>query len=357
MSHLVGYAEGANGQIQLFEDRIQIQRKGILSSLGLRAKQTDIPLAQIGSVEFKSAGTLTNGYIQFVYLGQVPKTGLVEVRNDENSVLFRQKQQPVFERVKSAVQEQIATLKQDQVPPDINEPVRLATIQGKDVLSGSGVCSKCGRELPGGSKFCAFCGTTIGEEAKPVTGKPPKDTSKKKTPKGCVIGCIVLGILAIVGILVAVFGRAGTSYKELYDMMPTSVPGFHLSNGVGTAGKVEVVKDKDSSIKATLVNHFEPDSDSVYFGKVADLTLTIMLFKDEVACKTFLDADASSEHAVTMMVDGEEVQYSNNLEWPAVEQQRGKYLVSSDALNPYDAAYDEAVLKQAAIDGFRAIGP
>lgn len=218
------------------------------------------------------------------------------------------------------------------------------------------LCKKCGRELPADSEFCAFCGTKIGEEAKPVAGKPPKDTSRKKTPKGCVLGCIVLGILAIVGILGAVLGRAGTSYKELYDMMPTSVPGFHSQEELGTAGKVQTYKGQP--LKADLVKHFKPDSDSAYFGKVSTLTLTIQVFEDDAACKTSSDAQSSSEHAVTMMVDGEEVQYSNYLDWPSVSQQRGRFLVSSDAINPnYPSSYDEAILKQAAIEGFRAVGP
>lgn len=162
MSHLVGYAEGANGQIQLFEDSIQIQRKGIRSSLSPRAKQTDIPLAQIGSVEFKPAGTLANGYIQFVYLGQAPKTGLIEVSNDENSVLFRHKQQPAFERVRSAVQERITMLKQNQVPQTStsqeHQPLSVEAKPSKDVLSGHGSCSKCGKALLEDANFCLACG-------------------------------------------------------------------------------------------------------------------------------------------------------------------------------------------------------
>lgn len=73
------------------------------------------------------------------------------------------------------------------------------------------LCKKCGKTLPDDSKFCAFCGATIGGEGQPISGKPTKDTSKKKPPTGCVIGCVVVGVLVIIGIAIGVCGKSSNS--------------------------------------------------------------------------------------------------------------------------------------------------
>lgn len=75
------------------------------------------------------------------------------------------------------------------------------------------MCKECGKELPGNSKFCAFCGATIGGESELVAEKKPtkgfpqtpaeKSTEEKKPPTwvGCLIIIVVLGIIGgVIGV-------------------------------------------------------------------------------------------------------------------------------------------------------------
>lgn len=106
--------EGIHGVAALYEQGVVIQGTGMKGS-----KRTQIPLSEIETVEFKPAGTgplgLNPGYIQFVCLGETPKTG-VAVNNDENSLMFKRNQQPAFEQLKAAVEDRLAKLGPRSLP-------------------------------------------------------------------------------------------------------------------------------------------------------------------------------------------------------------------------------------------------
>lgn len=86
------------------------------------------------------------------------------------------------------------------------------------------LCTKCGKELPDDSKFCAFCGATIGGESRPLAGKklsnvpagaPAKKSTDKKAPPtwaGCLILIVVVAIIG--GIIGVCLGGEDTT-KEL----------------------------------------------------------------------------------------------------------------------------------------------
>ena len=107
MSDLVHEAEGANGQVELHESKIVIKRKGLLAKLGHMGKgDKEIPLSSITSIQFKDAGRLTNGYIQFGQSGYSESDGgAFDAANDENSVMFKRKQQDDFEELRERINE------------------------------------------------------------------------------------------------------------------------------------------------------------------------------------------------------------------------------------------------------------
>jgi hypothetical protein len=67
-------AEGADGQIEVHNDRIVINRKGIFCMiLSGFAPPKEIPIKSIGSVDFKEAGLLTQGILVVNPIGETPQ--------------------------------------------------------------------------------------------------------------------------------------------------------------------------------------------------------------------------------------------------------------------------------------------
>lgn len=87
---VVHYLEGYNGQLYVYEDKIVIERKGVLGviSHGMAGSKT-IPMSSIQNIQLKKAGDFFNGFIQFGVLGGIEKHGgISSAVNDENSVVF-----------------------------------------------------------------------------------------------------------------------------------------------------------------------------------------------------------------------------------------------------------------------------
>src|SRR5260221_6237327 len=92
-------ADGYNGQIEVSDTVLRIGRSGLVSLLtqGLKGDK-EILLSEITSVQFKPAGILTNGYIQFAFRGgQEALGGLFQAGGNENSVMFTAAEQPAVE--------------------------------------------------------------------------------------------------------------------------------------------------------------------------------------------------------------------------------------------------------------------
>jgi hypothetical protein len=82
--------KGVNGQLLIFEDRVEITRKGALSKFtqGFFKGDKTIYIHQITSIQVKKGG-LTNGYIQFSLGGGNESTkGILDAVKDENTVMF-----------------------------------------------------------------------------------------------------------------------------------------------------------------------------------------------------------------------------------------------------------------------------
>ena len=102
-------AKGINGILVLGKGYVEIVRKGFMSFMtqGLKGNKK-IAIKQISAVQFKPAGLMTNGYIQFSFIGgKESKAGLFMATQDENTVMFKKKQQSDFERIKDKIEEQI----------------------------------------------------------------------------------------------------------------------------------------------------------------------------------------------------------------------------------------------------------
>ena len=99
-------ATGINGKVLLFKNVVRIKRIGIGSFLsGTSRIEKDILISQIASIQFKKAGLLNNGYIEFILLHN-------HERHDKDSeyeiydsiVTFRPGQQRAFEAFREALE-------------------------------------------------------------------------------------------------------------------------------------------------------------------------------------------------------------------------------------------------------------
>ncbi|TPM28717.1 DUF4429 domain-containing protein [Mesorhizobium sp. B2-3-5] len=132
--------QGVGGAIDVQADRLVIKREGVLSFMthGLKGDKT-IPFTSITAVQFKSAGALTNGYIQFSVQGGVEnRNGLFAATSDENSVIFKAAQQPIFAKLRELVEGKISSLKTAATPAPISaadEIEKLASLRERGILS------------------------------------------------------------------------------------------------------------------------------------------------------------------------------------------------------------------------------
>jgi hypothetical protein len=135
MDEPIATAEGTNGIMSVFEDRLEIRRKGVGSLFlqGLKGVKT-IQLSNISAIQLKKAG-ITTGYIQVSFLGgQESKGGIFSATRDENTVLFKKSQQSSFEAIRAAVQERISR-RPEPVVGVAEEIGKLARLRDDGVLT------------------------------------------------------------------------------------------------------------------------------------------------------------------------------------------------------------------------------
>ena len=104
------------GQLYVYEDKIVIERKGVSAFLtqGLKGGKT-IPIASLTNIQYKPAGGLTNGYIQFSVLGEVgSKGGAIAAGYDENTVFFKKKNAAISEKIKNYLEDKIINKQTNQ---------------------------------------------------------------------------------------------------------------------------------------------------------------------------------------------------------------------------------------------------
>jgi hypothetical protein len=100
-------ASGVNGTLEVLPDRIIIRRKRAWLALlgqGLRGRK-EIAIDQVTGTRFKNATAFFNGYIQFSLIGDAEtRSGAFDAAQDENSVMFTNRQEPGFERARELIE-------------------------------------------------------------------------------------------------------------------------------------------------------------------------------------------------------------------------------------------------------------
>lgn len=102
--------KGVNGQLFVFPAKVTIKRKGFMakSTQGFFTGDKDLYFHQIGSINVKQGGALTNGFIQFAPVGNVEhRRGLTQQTHDENTVIIRKSQNEEVGRIKAYIEKQM----------------------------------------------------------------------------------------------------------------------------------------------------------------------------------------------------------------------------------------------------------
>jgi hypothetical protein len=98
-------AKGNNGQIILYENRIDITRKGFASFCchGFDGTKS-IFIKNLTAIQFKEVGKMTAGFIQFCFSGsEESKKGLMKAATDENTVTFEKDQEEKFMQIRDFI--------------------------------------------------------------------------------------------------------------------------------------------------------------------------------------------------------------------------------------------------------------
>jgi hypothetical protein len=105
--------KGHNGTIVFSTDFVTIKRTGFIARGTLGKGEKRIPVASINAIQWKPAGAMFNGYIQFTIgggnevrsqFGHQTKSAV----KDENSVVFMKKQMPAFQALREQIEGVIA---------------------------------------------------------------------------------------------------------------------------------------------------------------------------------------------------------------------------------------------------------
>ncbi len=123
----------------MLPDKIRISRKGAgaLFTHGFKGDK-EIFIKYISSIQFKKAGLIINGYIQFAFLGgQESKSGLYSAVQDENTIVFNSYQQKDFEEIKAMIESKMATTENNNssIDKNLEDLERLANLKQKGILT------------------------------------------------------------------------------------------------------------------------------------------------------------------------------------------------------------------------------
>lgn len=131
-------AKGITGQLELLESKIRIKRQGFSNIIlhGLKGDK-EIFIKDITSIQFKRAGKFTNGYIQFAFMGgRESKGGIFDAVQDENTVMFKESQQPSFEGIKEAVERRRGEAAKNEYRQSyLDDLERLAELRKKGIIT------------------------------------------------------------------------------------------------------------------------------------------------------------------------------------------------------------------------------
>jgi len=144
----------------------------------------------------------------------------------------------------------------------------------------------------------------------------------------------------------------GITTKMPEDVIPLTVSGFKLLQ------KYNWNKGFDDC-EYSAYSLFSPNPTTEFDGKVQDLLVTVFLFEDDAsAIEWYVDTAGDGASSTEIQINGADalVTYDRDSGEAAALQRHGRLVILSDTTSPLEATtFDEQSLKEAAIEGLRAI--
>ena len=103
-------AKGHNGTVEFDGQYVTIVRKGFLARASVGKGEKRIPLSSIAAVQWKPAGALVNGYIEFTIPGGRENRSRIghatqDAAHNENAVVFTKSQMPAFQDLRTVIED------------------------------------------------------------------------------------------------------------------------------------------------------------------------------------------------------------------------------------------------------------
>ncbi|MFJ2017233.1 DUF4429 domain-containing protein [Streptomyces nodosus] len=107
------HAKGTGGEIHFDGQYVTIRHAGFLGRLSVGKGEKRLHVSQISAVQWKPAGRVVNGFIQFTIPGGNEVRSefgkqTFDAAGDENSMVFTRQQAPAFEALRAAIDTAIA---------------------------------------------------------------------------------------------------------------------------------------------------------------------------------------------------------------------------------------------------------
>lgn len=110
MEELLFNLKGVNGQLEVYNNRVIIKRKGFLSKItqGFFKGDKEILISKISAIQVKLGTIWINGYMQFTLSGGNENTeGILDAVEDENTVVFTKEHNDEVIKIKECIYELI----------------------------------------------------------------------------------------------------------------------------------------------------------------------------------------------------------------------------------------------------------
>tara|TARA_B100001121_G_C18493549_1_gene528508 strand:+ start:96 stop:569 length:474 start_codon:yes stop_codon:yes gene_type:complete len=106
---LLSTASSLGDTINIYEDSIELVQTGLGSKVrkGIKGSKT-VPFESITAIQYREGNNLTNGFVQISIKGyQESKKGLLDAAQDENTIMFKKKDNEIFKKIADLIQEKI----------------------------------------------------------------------------------------------------------------------------------------------------------------------------------------------------------------------------------------------------------